>query len=198
MQIRMSSKRSHKGKGSKAKSGKSRKSRESRKANTAPATRPLPTPEEAIGAVVEALAPELFATAPPAPEAPPSSPSGVHTILPRRGEEHRAHPRVAVAVAIGLETESHFFAGLSGDISEGGVFVQTYRDLPVGSDVNVLFDLPDGQLTAHGRVRWHRANSDSSPPGVGIAFEELDEGDRRVIQRFCESRAPLYYEVEHG
>jgi uncharacterized protein (TIGR02266 family) len=119
-------------------------------------------------------------------------------ISPPRGEEHRAHTRVAVAVEIGLETESHFFSGLSGDISEGGVFVQTYRDLPVGSDVEVLFELPDGQLTAHGRVRWHRDKSDSSPPGVGIAFEKLGEDDRQVIQRFCERRAPLYYDVEHG
>ena len=155
----------------------------------------LPTPEQVIGAVVEAIAPQLFESA---PEEAPSSPSGVHAILPRRGEEHRAHPRVAVAVAIGLETESHFFAGLSGDISEGGVFVQTYRDLPVGSDVEVRFDLPDGELTTHGRVRWHRDNSDSSPPGVGIAFDTLGDEDRRVIQRFCESRAPLYYEVEHA
>jgi Tfp pilus assembly protein PilZ len=78
------------------------------------------------------------------------------------------------------------------------VFVQTYRDLPVGSDVEVLFELPDGQLKAHGCVRWHRDNSDSSPPGVGIAFEKLGEDDRQVIQRFCEQRAPLYYDVEHG
>jgi len=148
-----------------------------------------------MGAVVASIAPSLFESA---SDDAPSSTSGVHAISPLWGEEHRAHPRVAVSVAIGLETESHFFSGLSGDISEGGVFVQTYRDLPVGSDVEVRFELPDGELTAHGRVRWHRSNSDSSPPGVGIAFEELDEEDREIIQRFCERRAPLYYEVEHG
>ncbi len=90
----------------------------------------------------------------------------------------------------------NFFSGLSGDVSEGGVFVQTYRDLPVGSDVEVHFELPDGELPAHGCVRWHRDKSESSPPGIGIAFEALGEEHRRVIQRFCARRAPLYYEVE--
>jgi hypothetical protein len=32
---------------------------------------------------------------------------------------------------------------------------------------------------------------------VGIAFEELPEDGRRIIQHFCERRAPLYYDVEH-
>ncbi len=155
------------------------------------------TPEEAIGAVVAAIVPGLFES--PPEQASAARPEGTlrpHAMLPRRGEEHRAHPRVAVAVAIGLETESHFFAEPIGRYL-GEVFVQTYRDLPVGSDVDVLFELPDGQLTAHGRVRWHRANSDSSPPGVGIAFDELADDERRAIQQFCQSRAPLYYEVEH-
>ncbi len=168
------------------------------------AARALPSPEEVVGAVLEAIAAPLLA---PGPESGSDSDdesstarSGVHAIPPRSSsyQDHRAHPRVVVVVAVGLETESHFFAGLAGDISEGGVFVQTYRDLPVGSPVEVQFDLPDAQLHAHGRVRWHRDSSDSSPPGVGIAFEELAEEDRRLIQRFCERRAPLYYEVEQA
>jgi uncharacterized protein (TIGR02266 family) len=151
----------------------SRRKNKSRKAK-AKKTPPLPSPEQVMGAVLEAISGPLLAA------------------------NHRAHPRVVVEVAVGLETESHFFAGLSGDVSEGGVFVQTYRDLPVGSAVEVQFDLPETRLRAHGRVRWHREKSDSSPPGVGIAFEELGAADRRAIQKFCEAREPLYYDVEHG
>ncbi len=111
--------------------------------------------------------------------------------------EHRTHPRVAIAVEIDLASESHFFSGLSGDVSEGGVFVQTYRDIKVGSEVAVEFGLPGGHVTAHGKVRWHRENSDSSPPGVGISFDDLSEEDRDLIHRFCQARAPLYYDLEH-
>jgi uncharacterized protein (TIGR02266 family) len=159
-----------------------------RRAPSGPAAPRAATPDEAISAVLDALVGPLLDPSP--------SPPAESTNLPLRGEEHRAHERVVVSVAVGLGTESHFFAGLSGDVSKGGVFVQTYRDIPVGSDVEVLFDLPDGQLRTHGRVRWHRDNSDSSPPGVGIAFEELRTDDWRLIQRFCERRPPLYYDIE--
>jgi uncharacterized protein (TIGR02266 family) len=166
-----------------------------------------PSPEQVVGAIVASIAPALFEapsasgsdgeSSPPASldSSPPATPD---TSPPPRHEEHRAHPRVSLSVAIGLESESHFFSGLSGDISEGGVFVQTYQNLPVGSDVEVHFALPDGELTARGQVRWHRDHSDSSPPGVGIAFEELDDEERGLIQSFCERRAPLYYDVEHA
>jgi uncharacterized protein (TIGR02266 family) len=175
-----------------------KKQKRSKSHGRAAPARALPSPEQVVGAVLEALAAPLLE--PAVEEESASARSGVHAILPRSPprQDHRAHPRVVVAVAVGLETESHFFAGLSGDVSAGGVFVQTYRDLPVGSPVEVQFDLPDAQLQAHGRVRWHRDSSDSSPPGVGIAFEDLSDEDRQVIQRFCERRAPLYYEVEHG
>jgi uncharacterized protein (TIGR02266 family) len=167
---------------------------EERRPEVAPA---LPTPEQAMGAIVEAIVAPLLDSSSEGEADQSSAPSSEGATSSPPGEEHRAHPRVVVAVAVGLETESHFFAGLSGDVSAGGVFVQTYRDLPIGSDVEVQFDLPDAQLKAHGRVRWHRSNSESSPPGVGIAFENLGEDDREIIQRFCEKRAPLYYDVEH-
>jgi hypothetical protein len=33
---------------------------------------------------------------------------------------------------------------------------------------------------------------------VGIAFEELGDDERQMIQRFCEHRAPLYYDVDRS
>jgi uncharacterized protein (TIGR02266 family) len=112
--------------------------------------------------------------------------------------EKRACPRVALAVEIDFASESHFFAGLSGDLSEGGVFVETYRTLPVGSEVALEFSLPNGTVTTHGEVRWHRDASDSSPPGLGIAFADLSHEEKSVVHDFCKARAPLYYEVDHA
>jgi uncharacterized protein (TIGR02266 family) len=109
--------------------------------------------------------------------------------------EHRAHARVGFEVEIDLHSESHFFSGLSGDVSEGGLFVQTYRPLALGDRVQVAFDLPDGRVEAEGIVRWRRPQSDSVDAGVGLEFESLSDRDRDVIRRFCEKRAPLYYEL---
>lgn len=111
-------------------------------------------------------------------------------------EEHRATPRASLEVELHLASESHFFSGLSGDISEGGVFVSTYRELATGTQVDLEFSLPGSErvLKAKGEVRWHRSSSPDAPPGVGIAFESLPEEDRALIQRFCTLRPPLYYD----
>ena len=143
------------------------------------------TPESVVAAIVEAVIPPLFEK---------EDESRAAEAL----DHHRAFPRIALAVEIDLGTDSHFFSGLSGDVSEGGVFVQTYRDLPLGSEVDIEFELPTGRISTHGTVRWHRNPSDTAPPGLGIAFESLADEARSVIHEFCEHRAPLYYEVEHA
>lgn len=111
-------------------------------------------------------------------------------------EEHRASKRISLEVELHLASESHFFSGLSGDISEGGVFVSTYRALAMGSLVDLEFSLPgsDEPLHARGEVRWHRDATPDFPPGVGISFDELSDEDRKVIHRFCTMRPPLYYD----
>lgn len=108
----------------------------------------------------------------------------------------RSTRRVSVSVDIHLASDSHFFSGLSGDISEGGLFVSTYRPLPVGSEVDLEFSLPgaDETLHARGEVRWLREHSEEEPRGVGIAFASLEDDDRARIQRFCTMRPPLLYE----
>jgi uncharacterized protein (TIGR02266 family) len=111
-------------------------------------------------------------------------------------EEHRASKRISLEVELHLASESHFFSGLSGDISEGGVFVSTYRALAQGSLVDLEFSLPGATqpLHARGEVRWHRDATPHGPPGVGISFDELSEDDRKAIHRFCTMRPPLYYD----
>ncbi len=110
--------------------------------------------------------------------------------------ERRAHPRVALELEVTLGSESQFFAGLSGDVSEGGIFVSTYRRLPVGERVSVSFTLPNGETKAIGTVRWVRPASDGAPPGLGISFDEIEGGGAELVRAFCKERPPLYYEVE--
>ena len=123
-----------------------------------------------------------------------SVPAEMRPTLPE--VEHRATPRTSLVVELHLASDSHFFSGLSGDISEGGVFVSTYRDLATGTPVDLEFSLPgsDRVMKAKGEVRWHRSASPDVPPGVGIAFEELTDEDRALIHRFCTLRPPLYYD----
>ncbi len=129
---------------------------------------------------------------PPAPEplGRPRRPT------PFSGSDKRADGhRVFVETDIGLFSDSTFYTGLSHDLSNGGLFVATYQPKPPGTQVSLFFVLPDGhEVEASGIVRWTREASADSPPGMGIAFSELDPADLEAITRFCHARPPIYHD----
>jgi uncharacterized protein (TIGR02266 family) len=132
-----------------------------------------------------------LANVPPAPEA---SGRPRPSLMPH-AEKRSSGARVFLEVDIGLLSDSNFYTGLSQDLSRGGLFVATYQPKPAGTTVRVYFVLPDGhEVNADGVVRWTREESDDSPPGMGIAFQTLQDDDQRAIERFCEERAPLYHD----
>jgi uncharacterized protein (TIGR02266 family) len=182
------------------KSKKQRAKARQKQTSAAPSVAPAPA-SLAPAAQVESA---VVAVARPAEEAPfaaaASSESRVVASAPAEApvevEEHRASKRISIEVELHLASDSHFFSGLSGDISEGGVFVSTYRALAQGSLVDLEFSLPGAAqpLHARGEVRWHRDATPHGPPGVGISFDKLSEDDREIIHRFCTMRPPLYYD----
>jgi uncharacterized protein (TIGR02266 family) len=100
-------------------------------------------------------------------------------------------------VDVDFTSESHFFAGLSNDVREGGLFYSTYRPLPVRIRVDVVLTLPGSAepLRGMGKVAWVREHSLDGPRGVGIAFEYLSNDTRERILAFCNLRPPIYYDV---
>lgn len=110
--------------------------------------------------------------------------------------DSRATPRVPMEVDVSLTSESHFFVGLAGNLSEGGLFVATWRTLSVGAQVDIALSLPDGPLAARGEVRWVRQATEGVVPGVGVSFDDLGERDRARIEVFCAARAPWYYDLD--
>ncbi len=111
--------------------------------------------------------------------------------------ERREGDRVAIALEVALTGNSQFFAGITGDIARGGLFVCTYRTLEIGTTVDLSFSLPDGvMIKTTGTVRWTRPASAGAEPGLGISFDSLSDEDRARIESFCEHRAPLYHDDE--
>lgn len=147
------------------------------------------------GALSDSDARELRAAAvfpaAPAPTGRSRRPSRVS------GDDRRARgdKRVFVEVEIGLSTESHFYTGLSLDVSTGGVFVATYQPAAPGTAVSLHFVLPDGHVVhAEGVVRWTRAATEDTPPGMGVAFLNISRESLAHIAEFCASRPPLYFD----
>jgi uncharacterized protein (TIGR02266 family) len=121
----------------------------------------------------------------------------------RRGSvppERRGEERAAFQVDIGLYSATQFFAGISGDLSEGGLFVATYTPRPVGTEVHVTFVLPamGGVATsvqASAIVAWVRPPDGSgAEPGMGLRFLSLGEAERNAIERFMQLRPPMLHE----
>jgi uncharacterized protein (TIGR02266 family) len=118
-------------------------------------------------------------------------PSGIRRI---HGTAGSTSPRLTIDLS--LTSESQLYAGLSGDMSEGGVFIETYRSLPLGTMVELDIELPDETVTAIGTVRWIREPASGASAGVGVAFVIVSPAATAAIERFSRLRSPLYVELE--
>lgn len=117
--------------------------------------------------------------------------------LARSIKEQLSHKRAHVHVEVSLVSDSHFYTGLSENLSEGGVFVATHALRAVGDTIELTLSVPDSKpIEVVGKVRWLRDVSDriDLPTGMGLRFISLSEEDARAIRRFLEKRAPLFFD----
>ena len=68
------------------------------------------------------------------------------------------------------------------DLGPNGVYIDTTGPLPMGSELDLKFTLPDDSIvTARGVVRYHQPGV-----GMGIEFVEISEEDRDRVKRWVE------------
>jgi len=114
--------------------------------------------------------------------------------LPGPAAIRRQHRRKLEA-KVDFGSDSNFFAGFSSDISEGGIFIATDSDLPLGTEVELRFTLPgDRDVACQGVVRWHRPGGPDLPAGLGVQFRDLSLAAQDAVQRFTRTRAPIFHE----
>jgi uncharacterized protein (TIGR02266 family) len=120
---------------------------------------------------------------------------------PRRSSfpELRRELRFVAQVEVDFQSDSHFYTGLSENLSEGGLFIATYDVRPVGTEMDVVVRLPGhGEpIRTRGTVRWIREFSESSDaaPGMGLHLS-LDDAALPRIRRFLSTRPPLFFDDE--
>jgi uncharacterized protein (TIGR02266 family) len=117
----------------------------------------------------------------------------------RRTLAEREYARLDLEVAVDMASDHNFFTGFSCNLSGGGLFVATHRVMPVGTLLEVSFQLPDSDepIVAQVEVRWVRDQNELSdcPPGMGLRFLSIDEEASARIQEFTErTREPLFHE----
>jgi Tfp pilus assembly protein PilZ len=109
----------------------------------------------------------------------------------------RSLSRWAMCATINLDSEDSLYAGLSYDVSTGGVFVATIDTPPIGTRVDLMVSLPDGREHAlSGVVRWIRdieLATEGLPPGCGIEWKGLPVDALRTLEQFAEVREPILW-----
>ncbi len=99
--------------------------------------------------------------------------------------------RVSIGLQVEYENEGSVINAFSKDISCNGMFIIARETLPVGSEFDLTFSLPEikNSLTVRGRVvRELRDNQDGHyVGGMGVNFLNLDEETTEVINDFIAS-----------
>jgi hypothetical protein len=106
-------------------------------------------------------------------------------------KERRRHDRTIVAAEVEIVREREIEVLFALDLSEGGLFLSARPDESPWLTPSVpdllsisLAELDDDLVVrARGRVMWRQDDSRGEMPGIGVAFEELDEGNRAALER---------------
>jgi hypothetical protein len=91
------------------------------------------------------------------------------------GKENRRSARVVVSKGLWVAWQGEGGRNVSrvGDLSAGGVFIQTPLAVAVGTELELLFALPEGETRVDGIVRYADGKN-----GIGVEFTKMSQPDR--------------------
>ena len=101
------------------------------------------------------------------------------------GLDRRRSRRAELIVRVDYATVDELFSEFTRDVNEGGLFIETEKPRPPGTEVCLHFNLPgsDRTVKTDGIVVRVSDGSDGSTPGMGIEFEELPPDARQHINQ---------------
>jgi len=107
----------------------------------------------------------------------------------RRKGERRRDDRVPISIWVEETKGEELYYQQAGNLSVGGVFFERTIPHPIGTKVNLRFELPgrEGVIETIGEV----VNVPDDPKGLGagIKFLELDPIEQRLIQEYVDEKA---------
>ena len=97
-------------------------------------------------------------------------------------ERRRSH-RAELIVRVDYSTVDELFQEFTGDINEGGLFIETETPRDPGTEVLLRFSLPGSDQTIEtiGTVVRISNGAGETPRGMGIEFEDLRDDARAHI-----------------
>ncbi len=103
-------------------------------------------------------------------------------------ENKRRAARLHHAIPVAYRSVGSFLSDWATNISQGGLFINTRKPLPVGTAVRVLVQLPGASFPYHLEGRVSRVtefdNRANMVPGMAVEFTGVDDDRRREIEGF--------------
>ena len=102
----------------------------------------------------------------------------------------RGAQRCPLFVEVEVQDRSGVYFYRARNISGGGVFIDAPVPLEEGTEINLKFQLPGGEVVAvHGQVIWttRMAGVPVPYPGMGVAFRNLEPAAQNAIQTYVAS-----------
>jgi len=103
-------------------------------------------------------------------------------------DDRRAHRRFKIALEATLESDAGKFAAMTTDLSRGGCFLPTFKEVAIGATMRVLMALPGvGEVACKATVRW-AGKQPGGQTGLGISFDEMTAEHRARFDAFCAAK----------
>jgi len=122
--------------------------------------------------------------------------------MPTKPErDRRKDPRFDVNIKVDYSTKGMFVSNYVTNLSKGGVFIQTDDPLPLQSQINLTFTLPEFniKIEAKGKVTWTydiKKGTSTIVPGMGIKFTDLATKHKTLIEDYI-SKLSAQSETAH-
>jgi uncharacterized protein (TIGR02266 family) len=114
-------------------------------------------------------------------------------------DEHRRDPRAPLEVEVTLESENNFYSGITGNVSQGGLFIATYVPPKKGAKVALKLKLEDQEFDLIGLVCWVRGPENAtelSPAGCGLRWVDINRDAATAILKFVEKRDSIFHDED--
>jgi uncharacterized protein (TIGR02266 family) len=98
-------------------------------------------------------------------------------------DEKRRDTREPVTLFVEYEGADDLVGDFTENLSSGGTFVATNRQLPIGTRVHLVLSFPGllEPLAIEGIVRWTRADGEDGDGGAGLEFVEGPSRDQLAV-----------------
>jgi uncharacterized protein (TIGR02266 family) len=111
--------------------------------------------------------------------------------MSRAHDNKRRSSRLQHELPVAYRSVGSFLSDWATIISQGGMFINTKRPLPVGTEVKILIQLPMAAFPVglFGRVTRvaEFANQSNVVPGMGIEFTRVEPEQQKQIEAFVQT-----------